>query len=205
MDIIVSPPEVDKYETLKDRILSSFSESKESKLRRMLKGQLLGDMKHSHFLQHLKNLSSHQYDEAILQTLFIEQLLQQVTSTLAANGELSLTKLTSRADQIMELQRPAQIHAVNAEELNQASHSSAYTSQAEIVRHLDALSARFDQTFAESRSRSKVRQQNRSNSNSSSPDNNNKRLCCYHQRFGNQARNCHEPCAWISVIDQAEN
>lgn len=56
-DILRNPPNTHKYEALKNRILALFGQSNEVKIRRLLKGQLLGDQKPSHFLQHLKNLA----------------------------------------------------------------------------------------------------------------------------------------------------
>ena len=84
-DLIQNPPVADKYNAIKikyNAILESLSESKESKLRRMLKGQLLGDRKPSHFLQHLRNLSSNQCKDVIFKSLFLEQLPQQISVIL---------------------------------------------------------------------------------------------------------------------------
>lgn len=49
-DLIQNPPAEGKYDAIKTRILTSFAETKESKIRRLLKRQLLGDQKPTHFL-----------------------------------------------------------------------------------------------------------------------------------------------------------
>lgn len=38
LEIITSPPATNKYETLKDRLISIYSDSKEQRLRRLLSG-----------------------------------------------------------------------------------------------------------------------------------------------------------------------
>lgn len=48
--IIRAPPTQDRYNVLKERILSAFAEEEEVRLRKVLRGQLLGDLMPSHFL-----------------------------------------------------------------------------------------------------------------------------------------------------------
>ena len=162
-DIIQNPPVADKYNAIKTRILESFSESKESKLRRMLKGQLLGDRKPSHFLQHLRNLSSNQCEDVVLKSLFLEQLPQQINAILAASAEADLNRLAAMADQIMDLQRPTQVYAVsnaNSGKSPQDHAAPANFTQTEMLRQINALAARLDKALNEgnfSRSRSRNR------------------------------------------------
>ncbi|XP_011636560.1 uncharacterized protein LOC105426858 [Pogonomyrmex barbatus] len=73
-DLIMNPPSNNKYDALKERVLNIFSVSQNVKLRQLLKGQVLGDKKPSHFLLELKNLAGDQVTDSILKTLFMEQL-----------------------------------------------------------------------------------------------------------------------------------
>lgn len=54
-DLIRSPPPSEgKYDALKRRLLNAFETLQDARLRQLLKGQVLGDKKPSHFLQELK-------------------------------------------------------------------------------------------------------------------------------------------------------
>ena len=65
-DIIANPPREEKYQTIKDRINGNYSESDESKLRRLLRGSRFTDEKPSHLLQRIRNLASGQCNESVL-------------------------------------------------------------------------------------------------------------------------------------------
>lgn len=64
-DILESLPSdgTSKYQAIKDRLIGTFSESQESKLRRLLKSDQLGDQKPTHFIQIMRNLASGQLND----------------------------------------------------------------------------------------------------------------------------------------------
>ena len=74
ISIAWNPPDQDKYKTVKERILQAFSESEESKLRRILQSQSLEGKKPSHYVRDLKNASGDQVSDAVLRTLLLEHL-----------------------------------------------------------------------------------------------------------------------------------
>ena len=84
-DLVAKPPQTDKYKTLKDRIVTSFAETTELKLRRLLRGIDCQDDKPSAILQKIKNLSEGQCSESILRTLFLEQLPDQIRGIVSIN------------------------------------------------------------------------------------------------------------------------
>jgi len=86
-DIMRNPPNTHKYQTVKNRILASFGQSNEVKIRRLLKGQLLGDQKPSHFSQHLKNLASNVCTNDILKCLFLDRMPVRIKEILIASPE----------------------------------------------------------------------------------------------------------------------
>lgn len=76
-DIIIrDPPPENLYESLKERILATFSTSAEARLRQLLKGQALGDQKPSHLLNYMRQLNGGRCSNAVLKSLFLEQLPQ---------------------------------------------------------------------------------------------------------------------------------
>jgi len=90
-----------KY-ALKGRILNGFSLSKSAKLRQLLKVQVLGDKRPSHFLQELKNLAGGQVTDDIIKMLFIEQLPENYRTILAIIDESDLDKLAIVTDKIAD-------------------------------------------------------------------------------------------------------
>jgi len=60
LDIIANPLSSDKYKALKNRIIRSFDETGESKLKKLIRGNEIDDDKPSNFLQWLRNFASGQ-------------------------------------------------------------------------------------------------------------------------------------------------
>ncbi|CAG9772256.1 unnamed protein product [Ceutorhynchus assimilis] len=106
-DIITNPPAQDKYDTLKERLINSFSETNESKLRRIFRGVEFFDEKPSNVLQHLRNLAGNQVSDTVLRTLFLEHLPEQVRGILSISEVADLTRLALQADKIMEVTKPS--------------------------------------------------------------------------------------------------
>ncbi|XP_046742869.1 uncharacterized protein LOC124409347 [Diprion similis] len=189
---------------------------------------LLGDRRPSHFLQHLRSLSSNQCVDAILKSLFIKQMPQQVSVILAASSEADLGKLATMADQIMDLQRPAQAYAIQHADSSITHQSQAQALPTEVttidlLRQINALTPRFDKAFnyqqeemARSRNRSS-RGYSKSRANTprgcencrtKSPgpnEDSTNNTCYYHHKYGDKARNCRKPCSWNSSPPASEN
>ena len=96
-----------RYEKFKTRVIQGFSTSEEAKLRKLFKGQNLGDQKPSQFLVVLRNNASGQCNNTILKSLFLEHLPESVRSILAVSDSNDLYKLALMADKIMENQAPS--------------------------------------------------------------------------------------------------
>ncbi|GFX19960.1 uncharacterized protein TNCV_1435201 [Trichonephila clavipes] len=59
-DIVLSPPNSDKYHTLSQRLITQFSDSETQKIKKLLTDLQLGDEKPSHLLRKMKELSNGQ-------------------------------------------------------------------------------------------------------------------------------------------------
>ncbi|XP_028160082.1 uncharacterized protein LOC114352619 [Ostrinia furnacalis] len=115
-DIVMNPPEENKYLKLKEELIRRLSTSEEQRVRRLLSDEELGDRKPSTFLRHLKSLAgSTLKDEGLLRQLWLRRLPNQVQAILAAQADLSLDKLADLADRITEVTPgPANVFAVNS-------------------------------------------------------------------------------------------
>ncbi|GFS89777.1 uncharacterized protein TNCV_969551 [Trichonephila clavipes] len=66
-DIVLSPPNSDKYHTLSQRLITQFSDSETQKIKKLLTDLQLGDEKPSHLLRKTKELSNGQLQDDFLQ------------------------------------------------------------------------------------------------------------------------------------------
>lgn len=189
-DILESPPSngTSKYQAVKDLLIGTFSESQESKLRRLLKSHQLGDQKPSHFLQVMRNLASGQLNDSLLKTLFLEQLPEDVRSILVISQVSDVSSLAHQADKIMSLRSP-QVFEINS------TPGNANISM--ICQKIDALEKKFNNF---SRSRNTERNSNSDTSRSGKSRNRsksrNKDWCWYHNRFAEKASKCIKPCSF---------
>ncbi|XP_075163235.1 uncharacterized protein LOC142235863 [Haematobia irritans] len=136
-----------KYEVLKKKLISAFTESDEKKLRHLLLGHAICDQKPSHYLQMMRNAETGHVSESVLRALFYEQMPEKIKIILTGNkGNLE------QADKIMEQLNPSIFGIEN----NHSYDMSA------ILNKIDALEKRFDQVrprspdFLRSRNRSRT-------------------------------------------------
>lgn len=132
----------------------------------------------------MRNSGGDHIIDAVLRTLLLEQMPEQVHSILTGSTETDLDRLSALADKIMDLQKPNALAAVFRDQDN-SSHMS--TSIAELTKKLAALTKRFNQR--ESRNRSRSASRNKADSES---------FCYFHKKFGTQARKCRKLCDWKS-------
>lgn len=186
-DILESPPSdgTSKYQAVKDRLIGTFSESQESKLRRLLKSHQLGDQKPSHFLQIMRNLASGQLNDSLLKTLFLEQLPEDVRSILVISQVSDVSALALQADKIMSLRTP-QVFEMN---------STANSDITMICQKIDALEKKFN-NFSRGRNSERNSNNSRSNKSRNRSKSRNKEWCWYHNRFAEKATKCVKPCSF---------
>lgn len=194
-DIMFNPPNgTTQYCAIKERLLSAFGESDESRIRKILNGLNLGDQKPSQFLQRLKNLASNQIGDNVLKSIFLEQMPEQARAILAV-ADASLTNLAEQADKIIEVLKPTTICAVSTKVHQNTSFNLSPDPKIDPVQQLmnevKTLSSRVEQLSIRGRSheRSKSRSKFRSKSR-------NREWCWYHNHFGSNATKCTNPCTF---------
>lgn len=188
ISIARNPPATNKYEAVKERILAAFAESAESKLRRLFQGKNLEGKRPSHYLQDLRNTGGEQVTDAMLRSLLLEQLPENIRMVLAISNEADVDKLAKMADLMIEMQQLPCISTVQ-----KAPTENDVLEQ--ILSRIDRL-----EITTRNRSRSKQRSTRRQRSGSR-----NRGFCFFHQRFGKQARNCRPPCKWQNNSATSEN
>lgn len=73
-DIIISPPQTDRYHKLKFELIRRLTASNEKKVQQLLMHEELGDRKPSQFLRHLQGLAGSGVPEDFLRTIWSSRL-----------------------------------------------------------------------------------------------------------------------------------
>ena len=100
--LLIEPPPANQYDLIKERIINAFATSAESKLRRLLKGQVLDNGKPSLFLSRLRNLSDGQCNDSVIKSIFLEHLPSHHREILVSTGLNDLNRLVQTADEIAD-------------------------------------------------------------------------------------------------------
>ncbi|XP_018404603.1 PREDICTED: uncharacterized protein LOC108781185 [Cyphomyrmex costatus] len=101
-DILLNPPATDKYAALKIRIVSSFADIAERKLRKLLNEVDLGDHRPSQLLRRMRDLAQNGASKEVLRSLWLQRLPQQMQAILTAT-KYDLEELSQLADQVTDV------------------------------------------------------------------------------------------------------
>ncbi|GFX64392.1 transposon Tf2-11 polyprotein [Trichonephila clavipes] len=177
-DIVLSPPNSDKYHTLSQRLITQFSDSETQKIKKLLTDLQL-DEKPSHLLRKIKELSNGQLQDDFLQK--------------------PLDKLAIIADKVSEVVGASSTicAATTVPPPSQSSSCSAQPTMDSLARQIQELSLQVAELTRERNSSRHQRysfDRRRSHSRSRSV-NRGSGICYYHRRYKEQARKCVSPCA----------
>lgn len=98
--LLLNPPEVNLYPTLKAALIAAFGKTQVERDAELLSLSGLGDRKPSALLRHIRSLNSN--PETLLRAFFLAQLPAEVCRVLAAVGTDDLETLAIQADRCME-------------------------------------------------------------------------------------------------------
>lgn len=197
-DLITSPPQGNKFDTLKDRLIVKFAESSESKLRRLLQGGETAGLKPSEILEHMKRLAPGKSNEPIIRTIFLTQMPETIRPLLTVLEEADLNKLAAMADKMLDATNnsivcsvsPTSIRTSTQPTVDAVNHQMTLTEVCQAIKILsDKVEKMQSSRNLYHRQRSKSR--SRSHSNVSTPDS---QLCWYHVKFGDAAKHCKPNC-----------
>ncbi|GBO33497.1 hypothetical protein AVEN_143951-1 [Araneus ventricosus] len=161
-DIILRPPDIDKYTILKKRLIELHSESEASKIRTLLQGLELGDQRPSQLLTRMRALAGDTVGEPLLKSLWMGRLPNSTQTILAALSE-DLAGLATVADKISDLTNHSNINAVH---VTPSTSDARVTQLEQQVTQLTTLVGELSSTIRQTRSRSRDRQFNYSRSRS---------------------------------------
>lgn len=200
MDIIREPPNNNKYESIKNRIITEFQQSDQHKLRILLRETELGDLKPSQLLRKMRELSKGSLSDDALKTLWIERLPEQIRPVISISGD-DLNKLAVMADKMLELTSFNQVNMVAAPTTSNQNSDAQISA---LTKQVEELSKMFSQ-FSADRGRSQSRSSSNYRSRSSSKPKSDSPYCFYHYKFGAMAQKCVEPCKFKTANKQNED
>lgn len=194
-DIIAKPPDNNKYEAIKQKLISTYTDSQEKQLRKLLNEMELGDKKPSQLQLEMKKLAGTQINSEVLKTLWLQHLPLNVQLVLSASEDVELDKMTKIADKLVELHTTGTTgsNAIAAvDNSTQSSIASDNTVSLELMQKQISMLTKMVESLASDKWKNRHRRQrSRSRSvNRSQP----KGQCFYHSRFGDKARKCVLPC-----------
>ncbi|XP_049693304.1 uncharacterized protein LOC126053905 [Helicoverpa armigera] len=218
-DIILRPPEKNRYETLKSRLLQVYDESEQRQVQRLLSEMELGDLKPSQLLRRMKNLAADNISDSTLRVMWTNHLPQSIRAVLAVSDNIAkhsdLHELAVMADKILEqTQPPGAVAAISVPPPPHASTSTSSSIEAKIEMLIEEIaelkasqSSRRDrrsfdkyQSRSRSPSRSRHKRAPRMRSNTPRRLQGQANVCYYHRRFGADAQRCTRPCEFENGV-----
>lgn len=192
-DILISPPAIEKYKNLKERLLSVYEESEERQFQKLVSEVDLGDQKPSQLLRRMRELAQNtKVPDKTLLNLWTSRLPAHVRAVLTVSQDQRLDNLAAIADKIMENSRN-EICSVGSGQTY--AMSEVLTQLNKLSLEVAALRSEVNNKRRYNRGRSLSRSRSRSRGPKMTPDNP-KWLCRYHLRYRHHARNCEKPCNW---------
>lgn len=198
-DLVVTPPATNKYETVKAELIRRLSASQERKIKQLLMHEEMGDRKPTQFLRHLQLLAGVNVPSDFIRTIWASRLPTHLQTCIAAQeAKMTLEDLAELADRVNDvvpatIQATSQVATTSTPAASTNSAIDALTQKVEeLTRKLETMSTELNRR---SRSRSNGRRKPWSRSRSRFRSSNNS-YCFYHDRFGERARRCIQPCTY---------
>lgn len=201
---LMTPPADNKYESLKESIITRMTKSTQARIKQLLTAEELDGRKPSQLLRRMRQLigaNTGLVSDDLLKQIFYPRLPTHVQVMLAANDTLTLDKSAELADKLMDVIGP-QVSAINT---TTAASSSSSTGQTDPIDDVSALRREIN----ELRTLIRGRQADKGNgtngrSRSKTPHRNDDQdtatpgPCWFHSKFGDKAKKCRPGCTFKS-------
>lgn len=202
------------YKTLKDLIISEYSESEQARIKRLLGDMSLGDKKPSQLLADMRNIAANTaVKDDFLRTLWLQNLPDTVRAIIAKDEDIDTNALAKLADRIHDTIKSGSFGSINAVTKSTPTAKADWREQTQtpeakdmfekLCRTIDELTKKVDKlsTDANQRQRSRSRSKTpyrRSQQNDETGEKRTFETCWWHFKFGENARKCQEGCKYFS-------
>ncbi|GFT39791.1 uncharacterized protein TNCV_4869491 [Trichonephila clavipes] len=141
VDILSNPPHDDKYKTLKNAFLNRLTDTKKSRLKKLLTDMELCDRRPSDLLRQMKSLARSSNSDELIKSLWLQRLPQQTQAILSISKD-SLNNIAETADKIIAVYSSSEVcSATNNSSPKSTNHNKLEALQANIA----ALTKKFDE------------------------------------------------------------
>ncbi|XP_063838255.1 uncharacterized protein LOC135087418 [Ostrinia nubilalis] len=203
-DIIVNPPDTNRYNKIKSELIKRLTASHEKKVKQLLTYEELGDRTASQFLRHLLDLAGPDVPQEFVRSIWTNRLPKQIQTVLTTQPTHSLEQLADLADRIQEITGPG-CHVATTSKPTASSSNASNSEIAELRMMVERLESKMDQysraSRPQNRSRPQQRQPSSRSQSRSSSDYNRHPVCWYHWKYGSKARKCQKPCDYKAGND----
>lgn len=191
-DLLEEPPEEDKYEFLKEKLIERLAVSEAARIKRILSNEQIGDRTPSQHYRHLVSTAGQNFSDAALRSIWLNSLPVEVRTVVAGLDHLTPDQQAQTADRVMEVAGRRQVAQVDT---NKSAPDSAV---AKLEKQISALTKKVDKFIGRAASQidgaetpTKSRSASPAKKSKSTPG-----LCWYHAKFGAKAKKCSAPCSW---------
>ena len=193
----------DIYTQIKTRLIASFSISAETRLRRLLRGEVISEGKPSLLLTRLRALNDGSCTDTIIKSVFLDHMPSHIRAILAMSNVEDLQELANLADKVSESSQPLNYQVATTSPggipnniVSVSAPIDPFSALTEILtKQFERLSDKIRnlKVTPQTRGRSSSRTFRRPSGSRSRSSNG---RCYFHQRFGKSARKCTKPCSW---------
>ncbi|CAH8490858.1 unnamed protein product [Dicrocoelium dendriticum] len=199
-DIILCPPLVMKYETLKQAIIQRITPSDKVRLQQLFSDLQLGDRMPSALLREMQQLiGTSNMDVGILRELWMQRLPASTQAILAVASDLPITAIADLADRVIERHQPETETKALKQLCAGATTTTGATSPPSAIDALSLQIASLQRQIKELTLKRKHCNRSGSSHRRTKPDASG--YCFYHSRFGTKARKCVQPCSYSAIDD----
>lgn len=190
-DIVSTPPESDKYQAVKERLIERLTDSQAQRVRKLLESEELGDQTPSQFYRRMKKIAANSVTNDFLVELWMKRLPHATQVILAATSDTDGEKLAAVADRIHEI-------PVDRRNIAEVSNSGSDRSDIKnLCEELRQMRLEINEIKRDNRARSRPRGRHNSRSRSRGRSIGKKKdLCWYHHKFRDSANKCQPGCKW---------
>lgn len=192
-------PGVNAYNDIKERLTSTYGQSQERKIIRLLEETQLGDQKPSQLLRQMQTLVGTTAPNEVIKTVWLRALPSRIRAILSSLEQDDLSKLATVADKILEVDsgtvQTSSVQAALEKSLTQRIIEEVADLKKLVLQDRGRSPTRHDQDNYRHRSSSHGRSASRQRKKGG--------LCYYHFRFREDATKCRPPCNWKQQPDTA--
>lgn len=180
-DLITNPPTINKYTTLKTRLIAEFQDSDQKRLKNLIMDIELGDLRPTQLLKKMKELAGTSMTDDVVKSLWLQRLpnnVRAIVSTIPGDS----SQMATVADKIFEVSDVGTISEATYDRKEKTTTIDRMQQQIdELTKKLAKFEHRRDRSRSKENIRSKSKQREFEN-------------CWYHFRYGERATKCREPC-----------